>query len=206
MPSPQTVGDVPIGALMIEADTSIFEWGHASTGQQGPDSDTETYYDLIVAPAIRVPMASFALDAGAATFTYGAAVALLGDGTVITVSGEANHVFPAGELTVIANGKFGAYVLYCLADNDSFPVQIGAAYSTLHEAQTAVDDLIPNPLLIELGRIYIENKSGADFTPATTLLDASGITVTFETAPLLSELLAKTDLVAQTLVTPESQD
>lgn len=206
VPAPPVVGDVPIGVVMATVDATLWEWGSDSTGVLGTDSTVETYYDLINRPKITSAMASFALDAAAATFTYGAATALLGDGTTLTITGKANVAFVTGELTVIADKKFGAFVLFALADDDELALQIGAAYDTLHEAQTAVDDLRPNPLLVELGRIYIENDSGADFTPATTNLDATGITVTFETAAVVPTVLAKTDLVAQTLVTPESQD
>ncbi len=199
MPDAPTEGDVPIAVLMIEADTSEWEWGHATNGEIDLDSDTATFYNLLNRPYITSAMASFALDAGAATFTYGAAVAVLGDGTALTITGKATVAFPTGELTVIASNKVGAFVLYALADDDEIPVQIGAAYATIQAARLAVDDLNPNPLLVELGRIYIENGSGADFTPGTTFLDATGITVTFETAAVRAAILAPTDLTAATV-------
>lgn len=202
----QTEGDVPIGCLMIEADSTLWEWGSSTTGQQGPDSDTETYYDLLNAPYLTSAMASFALDAAAATFTYGAAVGVLGSGTAITITGKANVAFPAGEVTAITPGNVGAFVLYCLADDDEIPLQITSASADIRTARVAVDDLRRNPLLVELGRIYIENDSAVDFTPGTTNLDATGITVTFETGAIRAAQLETTDLTASTMTTPESQD
>ncbi len=199
MPNVPTEGDVPIAVLMIEADASEWEWGHVDDGEIDIDSSTATFYNLLNRPYITSAMASFALDAGAATFTYGAAVAVLGTGTALTITGKANVAFPAGELTAIVSGKTGAFILYALANDDEIPVQIGAAYASLQAAKLAVDNLNPNPLLVELGRIYIENESGADFTPGTTFLDATGITVTFETAPVRADLLAPTDLLASTV-------
>ncbi len=199
MPDVPTEGDVPIAVLMIEADTSEWEWGHVTNGEIDIDSDTATFYNLLNRPYITSALASFALDAGAATFTYGAAVAVLGDGTALTITGKANVVFPAGELTAIAAGKVGAFILYALANDDEIPVQIGAAYDTLQAAKIAVDDLNPNPLLVELGRIYIENGTGADWTPATDDLDATGIATTFESAAVRPQLLAPTDLTAATV-------
>lgn len=198
MPAP-AAGQVPIGAAVVEADASEWEWGHATNGRLGTDSTSVAYYSLIDTPHILSAMASFALDTDAATFTYGAASAILGDGTALTISGKANVAFPAGEQTAIASNKVGAFVLYALADDDEIPVQIGAAYASLQAAKTAVDDLIPNPLLVELGRIYIENWSGTAFTPGTTKLDATGITVTFETMPARGQLLGATDLTAATV-------
>ncbi|KKL88350.1 hypothetical protein LCGC14_1925580 [marine sediment metagenome] len=199
MPTVPTEGDVPIACLMIEADASEWEWGHASNGRIATDSATATFYDLLNRPYITSAMASFALDTGAATFTYGAAVAVLGDGTALAITGKATVAFPAGEVTAIVSNKVGAFILYALANDDEIPVQIGAAYATIQAARLAVDNLNPNPLLVELGRIYIENGSGADFTPGTTLLDATGVTVTFETAPVRAGLLAPTDLTAATV-------
>jgi len=93
----------------------------------------------------------------------------------------------------------GAWILYALADDDEIPVQIGAAYATIQAARNAVDALNPNPLLVELGRIYIANDSGAVFTPATTNLDATGITCTFETTAVRSAFLSLTDMTAATI-------
>ena len=206
MPDAPNEGDVPIACLMIEADTSEWEWGHASNGRLQTDSDTETFYNFLNAPYVTSVMASFALDTGLATFTYGAAVGVLGTGTALTITGKANVAFPTGEQTAIANGKTGAFILYALADDDEIPVQIGAAYATLNAAQAAVDDLNPNPLLVELGRIYIQNASGSDWTPGTSLLDATGITATFEIMPIKPQLLGATDLTASLMTTNESQD
>ena len=206
MPNVPTEGDVPIACLMIEADTSVWEWGHTTDGEIGPDSDTETYYNLLNLPYITSAMASFALDAAASTFTYGAAVAVLGTGVALTITGKANVAFPAGERTVIVTGKTGAYILYALADDDEIPVQIGAAFADITVARAAVDALNTNPLLIELGRIYITNDSGTNFTPATTNLDTTGITVVFETAAVASRFLSAVTLTAATIATVESQD
>ncbi len=200
IPAPPAVGDVPIGVIMIEADTSIWEWGHATNGEIDLDSDTATIYDFLGVPRVYVAMASFALDAAAATFTYGAANAYLGDGTQLVITGKANVAFPAGEVTAISNGDTGAFVLFCLADDDEIPLQIGAAYGGVVAAKTAVQDLRPNPLLVKLGEIYITNNSGADFTPGTTNLDATGITVEFVTEPAAVEQYPRaTDLTASAL-------
>lgn len=199
MPAAPTEGDVPIACVMIVSDTSIWEWGHATDGQLGTDSDTDTWYSLIAVPHLSSPMATFALDTGAVTFTYGAAVGVLGDGTALAISGKANVVFPAGEITAVAHGKVGAWVLYCLADDDEIPVQIGAAYATLRDAQVAVDALIPNPLLVELGRIYIDNQSGAPWTPGTDDIDATGIVSTFEKAAIGSNVVAPSAMTAATI-------
>ena len=199
MPDVPTEGDVPIAVLMIEADSSAWEWGHIDNGEIDLDSDTATFFNLLNRPYLTSALASFALDAGAATFTYGAAVGVLGTGVALTITGKVNVAFPAGQVTAIVSGKTGAFILYALADDDEIPVQIGAAFDTIAAAKLAVDDLNPNPLLVELGRIYIENESGADFVPGTTDLDVTGITVTFESAAVRASQLAATDLTAATV-------
>ncbi len=199
IPAPPAVGDVPLGCVMVTA-SATWEWGSTGAGRLGTDSSVDTFYDFLNPPTVLVEMASFALDASAATFTYGAANAVLGDGTQLVISGEANHVFPAGELDTIADNAVGAWVLYCLADNDAIPVQIGNAYEGLRAAKIAVENLRPNPLLVKLGEIYVTNASGAVFTPATTNLDATGITVEFVTESAAVELAPKaTDMVASNL-------
>lgn len=201
IPAPPAVGDVPLGCIMIEANSSLWEWGDSSEGEIDLDSDTATIYDFLNVPTVYVAMASFALDASAATFTYGAGNAVLGDGTQLVITGKANVAFPTGELTVIATNTVGAYVLYILADDDEIPVQIGAAYAGLRAAKIAVENLRPNPLLVKLGEIYITNDSGSNFTPGTTNLDATGITVEFVTTPAAVELAPKaTDMIAASVV------
>jgi hypothetical protein len=167
---------VPIGGvgLAIAALGGAFTIGTTALNNAAV---TDTYYSFWGRPIVVSPMASFALDAAAATFTYGAAVGRLGTGTVITATGKANVTLSGSN---VATGAVGAWRLFCLANDVEFATQAGAAYASLTAAQTAVENLDPNPLLIELGRLYVVNASGADFIPGTTNLDAAGITCTFE--------------------------
>src|SRR3990167_8329699 len=68
---------VPIGAVQVnEGGSGSFTWGTDSI-----TAETETYYSLAGLPEVLIRAASLALDAGAATFTYGAATVRLGTGT-----------------------------------------------------------------------------------------------------------------------------
>lgn len=177
MPSPPSAGAVPIGAVGIEVDTlgGAFTIGTTSLADAAV---TDTYYSLFDLPGVLSAMASIALDAGAATFTYGAAVGRLGTGTVITITGKANAVLQPG---TVAAGKVGAWRLFALADDVEIAVPVGVAYDTLEEAKDGARQARRNPLLVELGRIFVENDSSANFVGGTTALDAAGITTTFQT-------------------------
>lgn len=168
---PPTSGHAPIGVVQVtEGGSGAFTWG--------PDSitaETKTYYSFRGLPGVITAIASFAVDAGAATFTYGAGVIRLGTATVVSLTGKAN-VTIAG--SVVATGAVGAWLVYALADDVEYALQLGATYANLAAAQAAVRDHTMNPLLAVIGVLYVENNSGADFTPGTTNLDARGVTTT----------------------------
>lgn len=173
-PLPPSADLVPIGAVHVqEGGSAAFTWGTDSI-----TAETETYYSFKGMPEVLIRAASLALDAGAATFTYGAATCRLGTGARIAASGKAN-VTIAGS-NVVA-GKVGAWLIYVLADDVEYALPFGATYSSLKDAQAAVDGHTPNPLLACIGAMYVVNASAADFIPGTTLLDKSGIGTTFET-------------------------
>lgn len=176
MPSPPSAGAVPIGAVGVEVDTLGGDFTIGTT-ELDDAAVTDTYYSLFDLPGVLSALASFALVADAATFSYGAATVRLGTGTVVTLTGEAAHALGAG---TVANGLVGAWRLFALADDVVHATQLGGAYTSLEAAKDACRQARRNPLLPELGRIFIENESGAVFTAGTTKLDASGITATFQ--------------------------
>lgn len=185
---PPSAVSVPVGVVYFLADGSAHTWGTTSITSQ-----TETYVDFVALPGVITPMASFALDAAAATFTYGAATGVLGSGVYINFTGKTGVALPTLPATTILNNAVGAYLFYGLADDVEFPFLYGATYATLAAAQAAVLTHTRNPYLVWLGTLYIENRSGATFTPATTNLDATGIKCTFTinpgtqlTAPLIT--------------------
>ena len=165
---------VPVGVIQVtEGGSGAFTWGTDSI-----TAETETYYSFEGLPGIESAMASFALDAAAATITYGAVTFMLGTGVRVVATGKANVVFD--DTTQVAVGKTGAYLLYALADDTEALVEVGAAYADLQTAKDAVRDLAPNPLMPLLGAIYVTARLNA-FTPATTLLDLNGIDTEFVT-------------------------
>ena len=168
---PPGTDDVCIGALTVAP-----TWGDHTMGTTVLTT-VGVFYDCIRKPSMEVAAASFALDTGAATFTYGAGVGVLGSWTRITLTGKANVALPAG--TAVADKKFGVWLFYALADDTEYALQLGAAYASLQAAKDAIWASSPNPLLVLVGTIILHNQSGAVFTPATTKLDASGISVTF---------------------------
>jgi hypothetical protein len=171
---PPSAGMVPIGAVhVLEGGSGAFTWGTDSIAVE-----TETYYNFFGLPEMLVRVASLALDAGAATFTYGAGTIRLGTGVRVALSGKAN-VTIAG--TDIAAGAVGAWLLYALADDVEYALQFGYAYPTLADAKAAVANHVKNPLLALFGAMYVVNGSAAVFDPGTTFLDATDIATTFET-------------------------
>jgi len=176
---PLTALHVPIGVVQVtEGGSGAYTWGTDSIA-----GETETFYDFITRPVVLSPMASFAADAAAATFTYGAAKAILGSGVYVAATGKANVTLPTLPAGTIGNGGVAAYLFYVLADDSEFAFQLGASYTSLSAARTAVRNHTRNPLLAWLGSIYIQNNRGSDFTPGTTNLDAAGITTTFDINP-----------------------
>lgn len=163
---------IPIGAVHVnEGGSGAFTWGTDSI-----TAETEAYHDFVGLPEMLVQVASLALDAGAGTFTYGAGVARLGTGARITLSGKANATIAGSN---VADGAVGAWLLYALADDVEYALQLGNAYASLVAAQKAVAGHRANPMLAVYGVLYVQNASGAAFVPGTTDLDASGITATF---------------------------
>jgi len=152
--------------------------GGYTFGTDSITAETETYYSFQGLPAVESAMASFALDAAAATFTYGAADVVLGTGVRVVATGKANVAFTG--TTQVARGKVGAYLFYVLADDSEVCLALGSAYSNLQAAKDAVRDAAPNPLMPLVGVIYVSARKQA-FTPGTTLLDAAGLDVTFVT-------------------------
>lgn len=171
---PPGTDDVCIGAvLVLEGGSGVFTWGTDSI-----TVESETYYDFFGLPGIEIAMASFALDAAAATFTYGAVTIRLGDGTVTAATGKANVVIAGSN---VADGDVGAWLFYVQADDVERAEQLSATYADLATAEDGVRDHNPNPYLALAGILFVENASGANFVPGTTNLDAAGITATFTT-------------------------
>ena len=163
---------VPIGIVhVLEGGSGPFTWGADSIA-----AETETYYDLCGLPEVLVP-GTIALDAGAATFTYGAATLRLGTGLKVAATGKANVTIAGSN---IADGAVGAWLIYVMADDVEIAVQLGAAYPDLASAKGAVADHRPNPMLPLIAAMYVVNASGGAFTPGTSKLDDTGFTTTFE--------------------------
>lgn len=163
---------------VVEGGSGTFTWGTGSI-----TDETEIYYSLNGAPGILTACASMALDAGAATFTYGAGVLRLGSATTVSYTGKANATIGGSD---VADGAVGAWLFYVLADDSECAVQVGAAYASLEAARAAIAALKPNPLMPLVAAIYVENASGAAFDPGTTDLDAEGITATFDIKPCIA--------------------
>lgn len=188
---PPAAGMAPIGVVQVtEGGSGTFTWGTDSI-----TAETETYYDLLKVPGVITPIATLALTAGAATWAYGAGVVRLGSNTVVSLTGKTGVTLTGA--TVIATGATGAWLIYALADDVEYTLQLGAAYANLKAARLAVEDHNVNPLLPVIGVLYVENNSGADFTPGTTALDLTGVTATFEIASSITGTInASTDLTA----------
>lgn len=189
---PPGTDDVPIGAIIVtEGGSGTFTWGTDSL-----TAETESYVDFAGVPGIETACASFAADASAATFTYGAGVVRLGSGVRVSYTGKANVAITGSN---IANGLYGAWLIYVRADDVEFAKQLDNDYASLAAAQAGVRDHNRNPYLAHIGTMYVRNNSGAAFVPGTTNLDATGITTTFETTAALgqSSLAAGTLTAAQ---------
>lgn len=171
---PPTRFYIPIGAVLVnEGGSGAFTWGTDSI-----TAETETYYSFAGLPEVLVRAATLALDAGAATFTYGAATVRLGTGVRVAATGKAGVTIAGSN---VATGAVGAWLIYVLADDVEYALQLGEAYPNLASAQGAVANHIANPLLPVIGAMYVVNTSGAAFIPGTTFLDAAGIATTFVT-------------------------
>jgi len=165
---------VPIGCVHVnEGGSGAFTWGTDSI-----TAETEAYYDFVGVPEVLIRAASLALDGAAATFTYGATTVRLGTGLRVAATGKANVAIAGSN---VADGAVGAWLLYVLADDVEYALQLGAAYPTLADAQACVANHRANPLLALFGVMYVVNASGAPFVPGTTNLDAAGISTTFAT-------------------------
>lgn len=175
---PPSAGFVPIGvASVVEGGSGVFTWGSDSI-----TAETEVYYSFRGQAGVVTAAASFAATGGAtATFAYGAGVARLGTGVVVAYTGKTGVAFDALNKTTVPQGKTGAWLFYVLADDVEIAMQLGGAgYDTLDLARAAVAAHVQNPLLPWIGAIYVHNNSGADFVPATTNLNVSGIAATFD--------------------------
>ena len=181
---PPSSGMVPIGAVRVtEGGSGAFTWGTDSI-----TAETEAYFDFFGTPEVLVRAASLALDAGAATFTYGATTIRLGTGVRVAMSGKANVAITG---TDVAAGKVGAWLIYGLADDVEYALQLGYDYPSLASAQGAVASHTKNPYLALIGAMYVQNIHAASaFDPGTTFLDASGLaSTTFVTyGPRLSNI------------------
>ena len=179
---PPGTDDICIGAIFVSEDNDgAFTWGTDSL-----TTESAVYKDFCGLPGVEVVVVSLALDAAAATFTYGAVTVRLGDGTRVAATGKANVTISGSN---VADGAVGAWLFYVLADDVEIATQLGAAYADLATAQAAVRDHSPNPYLPLAGVIYVQNASGAAFVPGTTNLDATGITTTFVSIGPGSDLL-----------------
>jgi len=175
---PPAAGDVPVGVItVVEGGSGVW-----TAGDDSISGETETFYDLLGWPAVESPCASLAIGGTASAVTYGAVTVRLGSGTRVAATGKANVALTGSN---VADKKVGAWLLYVLADDSEYFMQLGAAYDSLTEAREAVAAHNVNPLLAHVATVYVENKSGATFTTATTALNASGITTTLviEQAP-----------------------
>jgi len=167
-------GHVCVGVIQVtEGNSGVWTWGTDSiTGE------TETYYSFEGLPGIETELASFALDAGAATFTYGTVTLVLGTGTRVAATGKANVVL--NDATTTALGYTAAYLLYVLADDTEACVLVGSTYANVQAAKDAVRDLAPNPLMPIVGAIYVTARK-IPFIAATTAFDVEGIDTEFVT-------------------------
>jgi len=171
---PPSADMVPIGAVLVtEGGSGAFTWGTGSI-----TDETETYYDFFGVPEVLIRAASLALDAGAATFTYGAVTVRLGTGTRVAATGKANVAITG---TDIAAGAVGAWLIYVLADDTEYALQYGYAYPTLADARAAVASRTTNPMLPCIGAMYVVNGAVGAFDPGVTFLDAADVATTFET-------------------------
>ncbi len=173
---PPSAHHVPIGAVLVnEGGSGSFTWGTDSI-----TTETETYHDFEGVPEMLVQVATLALDGAAATFTYGGSgVIRLGDGTRVTLSGKTNVTIAGSN---VADGAFGAWLFYALADDTELAIQLGNSYGSQADAQGALDNHVKNPYLALFGTLIVENQTGANFVPGTTNLDDAtedGITTTF---------------------------
>lgn len=179
---PPSDGMIPIGCVVVlEGGSGEFTWGTDSIAAEG-----ETYYNFAGLPEILIPAASLALNAGAATFVYGAVTFRLGTGVRVAATGKTGVTIGGSN---VADGKTGAWLIYGLADDVEYALQLGNAYPTLADAQNAVAVHTKNPMLALVGAMYVQNASGGNFVPGTTNLDATDVTTTFETfGPTHSDL------------------
>jgi len=172
---PPAADDVCFGSLALLESTGGAAW---IVGTDSIAAETsEEYKSFVGLPGIETEVATLALDASAATFTYGAVVVHLGNQARVSMTGKANVALPAK--TNVADTKFGAWIFYGLADDVEYALQVGATYTTEALALAAIRDHNPNPYLPIIGYFTVGNASGAAFVPGTTNLDASGITTTF---------------------------
>ena len=194
---PPSADEVCIGHIaLLESVGGGFVWGPDSISAE----TSEEFISYVGLPGIETAIATCVLDAGAATFTYGAGKVRLGSQALITMSGKANAVLPAK--TVVASGAWGAWLIYALADDVEYALQVGATYTSAALAQAAIDAVQKsNPYMPVMVTLIVENKSGADFTPGTTFLDATGITSTFTITPISAEpaLGTGSDMTAATV-------
>ena len=200
---PPSNSDVPVGVVQVtEGGSGAFTWGTDSI-----TNETETYYSFNGAPTIISELASFAIGTTETAVTYGACKFRLGTGTVVTATGKANVTIGT---STIADGYTGAFILYALADDTEVVVRVGTSgsavdYASYEAAQRGAWSKCYNPLMPELGILYVTNNSGATFTAGTTALTAKGITATFEIIPAPATVLyAAAGLTAGKLFTDRS--
>jgi len=172
---PDTRLYVPIGAVHVnEGGSGAFTWGADSIA-----AETEAYHNFVGLPEVLVREdGTLALDAGAPTFTYGAVTVRLGTGLRVAATGKVNVAITGAN---VAAGAVGAWLLYLLADDVEYALQLGEAYGSLAEAQAEVLAARQNPMLACFGAMYVVNGSAGAFEPGVTNLDAADISTTFET-------------------------
>ena len=170
---PPAFGAVPIGAVRVtEGGSGAFTWGTDSiTGE------TEAYFDFSGLPEVLI-RGTISLDTSAATFTYGAVTIRLGTGARVAATGKVNVAITGSDVVA---GSVGAWLIYVLADDVEYALQLGEAYPTLLDAQAAVANHVKNPMLTLIAAMYVVNGTGGAFVPGTTDLDATDIGTTFET-------------------------
>lgn len=188
-PAPPAAHLCLVGAILLDASSAF------TIGTTNLDAATDTYFDFVGVPGVVKVLASLIIAASAnkEKFDYGAGSARLGTGTVIALTGETDHALGAG---TVADGLFGAWVIWALADDSVVATQVAGNYNSLQAARDGVADMVEHPYLAYIGTIFIENKSGSTFTADTTALDGAGITTTLEIA---QDFGASTDLLADLL-------
>jgi len=175
----RNAGEVPIAVVTLtEGGSGAFTWGADSIS-----AETEAFVDFVGSPGVVTEVADIIVTAGASstTWAHGAGAVVLGDGSFVALT--AQTALPVNNATAIANGAFGAFMLYVLSDGGAEALQIDADATTHDAALLECETEVGNPYLACIGYLIVENRSGSSFTPGTSDFNGSGITTTVYTLP-----------------------